>query len=134
MNKNRLQLLTAFLAIILASMACSFNASTANIKDAQLSTDAEGTSVTTSFAPTDTFYLNVTLANAPDDTVTKAVWYAVNVDGTPANTKLNETPLTHGDGTLTFKLGNDNGWPAGDYKVEVYLNDKLDRTLEFNVQ
>jgi hypothetical protein len=134
MKKNQLQLLSALLAIVLASLACSFNASTANIKDAQLSSDQEGSSITTTFAPTDTFYLNVSLANAPEDTVTKAVWYAVNVDGTDPNTKLNETPITHGDGTLTFKLGNDQGWPAGDYKVEIYLNDKLDRTLEFNVQ
>jgi hypothetical protein len=134
-NKQRLQLLSALLAIILATLACNFSASTANIKDAYLSTDTDGADQTTTFAPEDsTFYLTVILANAPSDTVTRAVWYAANVDTIEPNTKLDEASLTQGDGNLSFTLNNSQAWPAGDYKVEIYLNDKLDRTLDFNVQ
>ncbi|HFQ94300.1 MAG TPA: hypothetical protein ENK32_09840, partial [Anaerolineae bacterium] len=56
----------------------SISFSTANIKNATLANDEAGANATTSFAPEDTFYLLVDLANAPDDTTVKAVWTAVS--------------------------------------------------------
>jgi len=47
---------------------------------------------------------------------------------------IDETELTSGSNTLTFQLSNDAPWPAGQYKVDLYLNDELDRTLEFEVR
>ena len=41
------------------------------------------------------FYALVTLDNAPDDTVTKAVWYAVDAEGTAKNTKIDEAEFTN---------------------------------------
>ena len=35
---------------------------------------------------------------------------------------------------LDLYLSSQRAWPVGKYKVEVYLNDVLDRTLEFSVQ
>ena len=35
---------------------------------------------------------------------------------------------------ITYNLSNDQLWPIGTYKVEIYLNDKLDQTLEFSVE
>jgi hypothetical protein len=120
--------------ILLVNLACSFNASTASIKSAEMARDNEGTQPTTTFSPQDTFYCNVELANAPDDTKVKAVWTAVQVDGTDPDTKIDETEITSGSGTLHFKLSNDNPWPTGKYKVDLYLNDKLAKTVEFQVQ
>jgi hypothetical protein len=74
------------------------------------------------------------LPNAPDDTKVKAVWTAVSVEGADPNTLIDQTELTSGGGALTFNLSNAGPWPTGQYKVELYLNDKLDRTLEFQVQ
>lgn len=108
--------------------------STANIASAQLSKDEAGAQKATSFGPEDVVYLTVGLANAPDDTKVKAVWTAVNAQGANANTVLDDAELTSGSATLTFDLQNDNPWPAGSYKVDLYLNDKLDRTLDFNVE
>lgn len=122
--------LAAFLA---ACGGKEISFSTANIANARLSKDAEGTQVTSTFAPDNTFYLLVDLANAPDSTKVKASWTAVNAAGADPNTHLDDVELTTGSGTLTFDLANDGPWPAGDYKVELYLNGELDRTLDFKV-
>lgn len=62
------------------------------------------------------------------------MWTAVDAEGVDANFQIDEAELTSGSGTLTFNLSTDGLWPAGAYKVELYLNDKLDRTLEFEVR
>jgi hypothetical protein len=134
MRRNKLVLILVPVVILLINAACGFNVSTASIKNAQLARDNEGTQPTTTFAAGDTFFCNVDLSNAPDDTAVKAVWTAVQVEGTEPNLKLDESELKSGSSTLHFKLSNDNSWPAGKYKVDLYLNDKLDRTVEFQVQ
>jgi hypothetical protein len=77
----------------------------------------------------------VDLKNAPDDTKLKAVWTAVDAQDTEKNLKLTETEVTTGDSLVHFQLENkDYLWPTGQYKVDIYLNDKLDKTLAFEVQ
>jgi hypothetical protein len=124
----------AVLALFAAGLACSFSASTANISDAYLARDPDGTDPTTVFLPDEPFYLIVELANAPDDTVVKAVWVAVDADGVDFDTVIDEAELTTGSGQLTFDLTNDGLWPAGNYKVDIYLNDTVKETLEFSVE
>jgi hypothetical protein len=115
--------------------ACEFSASTANIANATLAKDEAGTQPTTVFAQPETFYLVVDLANAPDDTTVRAAWYAVDVgDVAPPNTLIDEAELTTGTNTLFFNLAPESLWAVGDYKVEIYLNDELERTLTFEVQ
>ena len=120
--------------LLFVTAACSFSASTAKIEDAVLVHDFNGgTEETTVFAPDEIFYCLVTLANAPDDTVVKAIWYAVNAEGIEPDLMIDETEFSGGD-EMTFNLSYDGLWPAGTYKVELYLNNELDRTLEFSVQ
>ncbi len=132
MKTYRIPLVIALL--IAAALACQFSASTANIANAYTTANPDGGSPTTLFAPDQVFYAIVELKNAPDDTTVKAVWIAVNVEGVEPNFYITETSLTSGDDTLTFELSNDNLWPAGQYKVDLYLNDKLDRSLTFEVR
>jgi hypothetical protein len=121
--------------LILATLACGGSFSTANISDAYMSKDDAGDQQTTVFAQTDTpFYSQVFLANAPDDTTVRVVWTAVSVENEDPNLELGDTSLDSGDGRLVFNLDNDSPWPIGDYKVDIYLNDTLDRTLNFTVQ
>ena len=128
------KLLLVLLAVPLAMLACSFNASTANIENAFMARDEEGTQPTTVFAQDETFFCIVELANAPDDTVVRAAWTAVAVEGEDPNTFIDDAELTTGSGTLHFELSNDGLWPAGTYKVDLYLNDELNQSLEFQVQ
>ena len=95
MKGNKLSIILALLVLILASLACEFNASTANIADAWLSADEAGDQRVTSYSQDAIFYAQVDLQNAPDDTVLKAVWIAVEAQDTSriwSSRKLN-SPL-----------------------------------------
>jgi hypothetical protein len=109
-------------------------ASGAVIEDAFMSRDEAGTQPTTLFGQNDVFYCIVTLANAPQDTNVRAAWTAVNVQGEAPNTFIDEADITQGDGVLTFNLSNNQAWPIGLYKVDLYLNSELVGTIEFEVQ
>jgi len=134
MTKRGFQILTVLVVLVLFSLACEFSASTANITGAYLTPNGDGSGQTTVFSAEQTFYCIVTVANAPDDTTLKAVWTAVNADGVDPNYLIDEVSITTGgQDTFTFDLQNGSLWPAGTYKVDIYLNDSLDRTLEFSV-
>ncbi|HBY95770.1 MAG: hypothetical protein M5U01_43645 [Ardenticatenaceae bacterium] len=134
MRKTGLQLWFALMMMVSAVLACSFNVSTASIKNVTMARDANGKEPTTTFAQDDTFHCLVQLANAPDDTVVKAAWTAVEAEGVEPNFFIDENELTSRSGTLHFKLTNDKLWPKGQYKVDLYLNGKLSRTVEFKVE
>ena len=122
----------ALAMLVFASLACETSVSTAGISSAKLTTDSAGTAETKTFTPDQTFYLVAELANAPSDTKLKAVWYTVDDAGTA--TKLAEKEIVGSDSPVIFNASNSNAWPTGNYKVELYLNDKLNQTLEFTVQ
>ena len=134
MKRNKYILMAAVGVLILAALACSFSASTAKINRAWMAKDQDGKQETTVFAQGDVFYMIVDLANAPDDTAVKAVWTAVEIDTGESNVNLGEKELTSGSGQLYFQLSNQNLWPTGKYKVDVYLNGELNQTLNFEVQ
>jgi hypothetical protein len=134
MKQNNLRVVFSILTIALATLACEFSASTANIDDAYMARDNQGAERTTVFAQDAIFYCIVQLANAPDDTAVKVVWYAVNAQDTEPNLLIDEVETTGGDGIIPFNLTNNGLWPLGTYKAEIYLNGTLDRTLNFEVQ
>src|SRR5512139_985944 len=140
---KRFSLLVPWLLLAGVVAGCSFSISTANITQAVLAKDVKGDTFEpvnpTSTFPTDQSVINlvVTVANAPSETKVKTVWTAVDVgDAAPANTKIDEAELTldaSGKTHFTLAVPSSGVWPAGKYKVEVYLNDKLDRTLEYTI-
>jgi hypothetical protein len=133
MKIKRIAILFSVLLLLLFSIACSFSASTANIKEAYMAHEVNGEAqATTSYTPDEVFYCLVTVANAPDDTITKAVWKAVDAEGIEANFVILESEY-EGGGEMTFQASNDNLWPAGKYAVELYIDDKLKETVEFTV-
>ena len=93
--------------------------------------------VTTEYAPEQKiFHLVVTVNNAPKDTQFKSVWTAMDIGGTTLpNTKLEERELiVTGSGTFEFTLAPKSGkWASGKYKVDLYSNNKLGRTINFTV-
>ena len=119
--------------LVLAAVACNFSFSTASIDEAYMSVDEEGSAKAQSYAPNDTFFAIVELDNAPDDTELKAVWSVVEVPGEEAGTQLESVEGTSGSGQVWFKLESDSPWPAGKYRVEIFLNDSKKETLDFEV-
>lgn len=134
MNYRLAKITLVLFVLALTSLACEFSTSTAKIAGVQMARDAEGTQPTNEFAAEDTFYALVDLQNAPDGTTVRAVWTAVAVEGIEPNLKIDEVELETGSGTVQFELSNNNLWPAGTYKVEMYLNGELAQTVEFSVR
>ena len=134
MSARKVSIGIGAVAMVVAVLACSGSVSTANVAEAWMSEDEAGDVRTTSFTPDAVIYLQADLKNAPDDTVIKAVWTAVDVVDVDPGLVISETELTTGSGLVHFTLTNDGPWPAGAYKAEIYLNQELVQTLEFSVQ
>jgi hypothetical protein len=95
-----------------------------------------------SFKPDDTFAVLVFLNEAKIGTKLKAVWTLVDAGGqqdkkilektveiTPEAIKGVEEP-----NRINFSLTPDEPFPTGDYKVEIYLNGDLAKTVEFKIK
>ena len=135
-----------FLVLVLGSLLNACSASTANIQSADLGTGFDGsantvTGATTPFDKTaPALHCVIKVANAPDGTTVRAVWTAVDVVDARGNAikdkKLDESTSTlKSDGAVDVKLNIPSAgeWPVGSYKVDIYLNDKLDRTVTATV-
>ncbi len=87
---------------------------------------------TTTFSKNGLIDLIVIVANASSDTKVKSVWTAVDLGNIGQNVNLDEIEHTpDAKGIADFAIS-----PAlpGKYKVDLYLNGRLDRTLEFSVK
>jgi hypothetical protein len=134
MQRRNLYLFLAVLALGSATLACKLAFSSAKVENLRVAQEETGEQATTQFAPEDTFYLVGDLSNAPDDTKLKAIWTAIEAEGADPNTVLEERELTAPSGPFWFSLSQQTGiWPAGRYKVELFLNDELNQSVEFQV-
>lgn len=134
MNARKVSMWVGPAALVLALLACSGSVTTANVSDAWMSTDEAGEARTTVYAPESVFYAQADLQNAPDDTLIKAVWTAVEVQDVEPGMVIAETELTTGSGQVHFTLSNDTAWPTGTYKADIYLGEEVVKTLEFTVE
>jgi hypothetical protein len=131
-------MLVAVLALVFASLACQALSTEMSLQNLRMAYDEDGEQVTSTFTATDVLYAVGDLKNAPQGTVVKAVWVAVDVEDTDAGLEFQEQTIDITEesfsGTIYFQLSNDEGWPAGLYRVDMYLNDTLAQSIEFNVQ
>lgn len=135
--KSKISILLAVLALIASTLACSLGGEL-SLENGRMAFDQDGTNVTTTFSSTDAFYAVADLNNAPVGTRVDAKWIVVDIPGEEANSVFQEQNFVNDTegftGIVYFQLTNDNGWPAGSYKVELYLNDTLSQTMTFSVQ
>ena len=91
---------------------------------------------TSSFSPDDrTIHCVVKLKKAQRGTAMKFSWWIVDADGSQ-NQKIKDIDYTtrtlenivHGHLTLPQE------WPSGKYKVQVFVNGDLDRTINYTIQ
>jgi hypothetical protein len=134
MKIKQLPIVLGLLALILSVLACGGSFSTANISDSWMASDVDGEIRTTVFSQSDIFYAFVELSNAPDDTLLKAVWTGVELEGEEPNLVIDETEFTSDDGIIYFELSNDQLWPVGSYKVDIYLNEEMAVSMNFEVR
>src|ERR1700730_2348905 len=95
-----------------------------------------------SFKPDDTFAVLIFLSEAKVGTKLKAVWTIVDA-GDHQDEKILEKKieLTEEaiDGVkeanrINFSLTHDKPFPTGDYKVDIYLNGELAKTVPFKIK
>jgi len=103
------------------------------VSEVQLGTaigaDKRVTAATTVFKPTDTIYAAVvTTGSAPSATVTARFTYQ---DGQLVS---ESSQALSGAGVTEFHIAKPDGWPAGDYTLDVLLDGKSTGTHAFKVQ
>lgn len=102
-----------------------------------LTDDKESKVSKTSFAPdTPKVYAVFTLADVPSGTTVKSVWIAARTDVAAPNYRLDEASLSMGgsitSGNFSFSRPT-SGWPPGEYRVELYIGDRLGHTARFQI-
>jgi hypothetical protein len=138
MRTRRYSFLLAIAAILLAGLACSSLDSTPKVSNVRMTTDEGGKTPTSSYAPSDKFFVFADLSNIKIGSVVEAKWYAVSVEGDDANSEINTSDYTFESGVnyVYFQLSKSGGgdWPAGSYRVELFLDGNKVGEQGFTVQ
>jgi hypothetical protein len=89
----------------------------------------------TEFSPNATIHAVVAVKKAPTDTKFSAKWLTTDVGDADVPDKLIDGTETTagGSGNLDFSLSPTTSFPVGNYRLEIYINDKLDQLVEFSV-
>jgi hypothetical protein len=91
---------------------------------------------TFNFEPGDhTIHCVTTLKNSKSGTKMKFSWWIVDAGGSK-NEKIKDIDYSTGalENVVHGHLTLPRDWPIGKYKVQVYVNGDLDRTVSYNVQ
>jgi hypothetical protein len=95
--------------------------------------DKKVTTATESFAKGDTFYVSVDTTGAGTANL-KAKW-TYHKDGQVAVVKEDSQTITPtGPATSEFHISKPDGWPAGEYQVQVLLGEQSVATKKFAVK
>ena len=137
-----LSAITALLILLCAGLACSDSGDTKTKDESSGSISVEEITLKnaadetiTSFKPSDqTQKVSVKFSETNPGKV-KGVFTAVNAGG-EKNFKVLEKEIEIGAlmNTATFTAKVNNEFPAGDYKFDLYVNDKLIKTHNYKVQ
>lgn len=98
-----------------------------------LGADKKVTAATDTFSKGDTFYVSVDTTGAGSATL-KARW-TYHKDGKTVVVKEDtQTIAPTGPATSEFHVSKPDGWPVGEYEVEVFANDKSAGVKKFSVK
>ncbi|MBI2759399.1 MAG: hypothetical protein HYX49_12080 [Chloroflexi bacterium] len=126
MSTRKFSVILALAVVILATLACSALSTTPTVSNIRMATDDTGKTTTTTYSPSEVFFVFADLSNIKVGSVIEAKWYAVNATGVDANTEINTSDYTYESGIdyVYFKLSTNDGsdWPAGTFRVELYLD------------
>jgi hypothetical protein len=107
-----------------------------NITNAHMASDVDDAKQSNVYSPSDkTFYCFLDLSNAPATTVLKGVWTLVFAEGYDPNSEIDTAEITGGDNNYHFYLDRSaDPWPVGKYKIDLYVDNNLAQTIEFDVK
>jgi hypothetical protein len=125
-------LAAAFVALVLAAPALAADPSIG--RTAFTLPDSKDTQET--FRPdAPKIVLHVELLDMENDTKISADWIAEKTGAAPPNYKIDSSELTaNGDDEATLSLSKpNNGWPVGDYRVDLSIDGKKVKSIKFQV-
>lgn len=134
-TKNLYPVLYAVIVVLLVTLPCNALSSTPEASNFYMATDEAGTNQTDVFSTTDDFYVFFDVKNIEPGTTFQSRWYALNIEGEDPNVPFQTIDYVYEEGikNIYFQLTNDQGWPAGNYKVEIYMNGTKVGEQEFSV-
>lgn len=136
-HKNLYSILIGVIAVVATSLACNFGTpAEPTASNFYMATDEAGANQTTVFSPTDDFFVHFDVAGIEAGTPFQSRWYALDIEGEDPNVPLQTIDYTYQEGirNIYFQLTNANGWPVGNYKVEIYMNGTKVGEQLFSVQ
>jgi hypothetical protein len=98
-----------------------------------LGADKRVTAPSTSFARNDTIYAVVETMGSGNITL-KARWTFHKGDNVAPVNESSQTIAANGPAVNEFHVSMPGGWPAGDYQVEIFADDKSAGVNKFTVQ
>ncbi len=125
--------------LIILSIICASIAFAGDVKvRAVMTTDPEDEPVTSFTADTPKLFAMFKTTGIKNGDKLRGVLIAEDVgDVAPVNTKVLEKTLTleedTDDGDFAFSKPT-KGWPVGKYRVEIYVNDHLAKTVKFTIE
>ena len=93
--------------------------------------DQRVTTAATEFTPQDTIYAAVSTTGSAANAVLNAKW--TYQDGQTVN-ESSQTIAPSGPAVTTFHISKPDGWPAGNYKVEISLDGRPVASKDFSVK
>jgi len=135
MKFKKLSIFLAIFVLIASILACGSSAP-AGVSNIYMANDAEGTNHTTTFATSDVVYVFFDVNQVDAGAQFQIQWYALNISGQDPNTPFTTTDYTYSSEATIFAQieSTDGGFPVGQYKVEIYLNNAKVGEQQFSIQ
>jgi uncharacterized RDD family membrane protein YckC len=130
-------------AIAVLALACAFGgvatearAGAPRYTDMVISEAKDGAAKSTFKPATAKIYVRAQLADVPRGSKLRSDWIAVKAKGAPENYKIDSAELTMGPlmNRVDFNFSKPtNGWPEGDYRVDLFIDGKPAAKIPFKV-
>ena len=135
MKLRNLSILLVVAVLFVSVLACGSSAPV-GVSNIYMANDADGKNKTTTFAPTDIVYVFFDVNGVDSGAQFQIKWFALNVDGQDPNEPFTVTDYTYNsEGTIYAQIeSTDGGFPAAQYKVEIYMNGAKVGEQQFAVQ
>lgn len=135
MHNKKLAILLAVIALFVSTLACGTSAP-AGISNIYMANDVNGSNKTTTFGSNDVIYVFFDVNQVDNGAPFQIKWYALNVDGQDPNTAFLVTDYNYnGEATIYAQIeSTTGGFPAAQYKVEIYLSGAKVGEQQFSVQ
>lgn len=135
MKSKKLSILLAVVVLLASVLACASSAP-AGVSNIYMANDVNGSNKTTTFASTDVIYVFFDVNQIASGAQFQVKWYALNLEGQDPATPFVVTDYKYtNEATVYAQIeSTTGGFPAGQYKVEIYLDGAKVGEQQFTIQ